>query len=46
MMIGVGVMLCAGCLVISNRADAIHETRWTRAGFAALVLGVVGEVLL
>lgn len=42
----IGMVLCAGCLVMGNRADALREVRWTRAGFAALVLGVAAEVLL
>lgn len=41
----IGMVLCAGCLVMGNRADVGREVRWTRAGLAAVVIGVVAEVL-
>ncbi|MBL8130288.1 MAG: hypothetical protein JNL42_00395 [Anaerolineae bacterium] len=45
MMIVVGLVLAALCLAAGNRADVGREVRWTRAGLAAVVIGVVAEVL-
>ncbi|MCK6581417.1 MAG: hypothetical protein L6Q98_25280 [Anaerolineae bacterium] len=44
-MIVVGLGLAALCLAVGNRAGVGREMRWTRAGIAVFVFGVLVEVL-